>query len=142
MTALEQVCVKHQLEKIKTIGSSFLATAGLNSFAEQPVKNCIEAALDMITIAAALTPPATLRVGIDYGRVIAGVVGTSKFQFDVWGQTVDTATALEQIGDPNGIHLSSAAWREVEDDCRGDVAMRELPRLGRQPVHRFRQFHD
>ncbi len=142
VTALEQVCVRHNLEKIKTIGSSFLATAGLNSFAEQPVRSCIEAAQEMITAAAALSPPATLRIGIDYGSVVAGVVGTSKFQFDVWGRTVDTALALEQTGEPGRIQLSAAAWREVEDDCRGDVAMRELPGLGRLPVHRFRAFTD
>ncbi len=142
VTALEQVCLQHNLEKIKTIGSSFLATAGLNSFAEQPVRNCLEAAQAMMTVAAALTPAAILRVGIDYGSVIAGVVGTSKFQFDVWGQTVDTALALEQTGEPGRIHLSAAAWREVEDDCRGDVTMRELPGRGKQPVHRFRQFTD
>ncbi len=140
VTALEQICVKHNLEKIKTIGSSFVATAGLNSFAEQPVRSCLAAAVDMLAVAAALSPPATLRIGIDFGRVVAGVVGTSKFQFDIWGQTVDRALALEQIGDPGSIHLSAAAWREVEDDCRGEVAMRELPGLGRQAVHRFRQF--
>lgn len=140
VTALEQVCLKHNLEKIKTIGSSFLATAGLNSFAEQPVRCCIEAAREMIATATALSPPATLRIGIDYGSVVAGVVGTSKFQFDVWGRTVDTALALEQAGEPGRIQLSATAWREVEDDCRGEVAMRELPGLGRQAVHRFRAF--
>ncbi len=142
VTALEQVCVKHNLEKIKTIGSSFLATAGLNSFAEQPVRCCIEAARDMLTVATKLRSPAMLRIGIDYGSVVAGVVGTSKFQFDVWGRTVDTAIVLEQSGEPGRIHLSAAAWREVDGDCTGDVVMRELPGLGRVAVHRFRQFTD
>jgi class 3 adenylate cyclase len=142
VTALEQVCVQQNLEKIKTVGSSFLATAGLNSFAEQPVRSCIEAARAMLAIASRLRPAAQLRIGIDYGSVVAGIVGTSKFQFDVWGRTVDTAMALEQVGDPGRIHLSAAAWREVDGDCIGDVAMRELPGLGRVPVHRFRQFSD
>jgi hypothetical protein len=62
-----------------------------------------------------------MRVGIHLGPVVAGVVGSRKFTFDVWGDTVNLAERLSSFGREPGIHLSAGAWRQVADRAHGDL---------------------
>ena len=62
-----------------------------------------------------------MRVGIHLGPVVAGVVGSRKFTFDVWGDTVNLAERLSSLGREPGIHLSAGAWRQVADRAHGDL---------------------
>src|SRR5207244_975722 len=84
----EQLCLKHDLEKIKTIGDSFMATAGLVTRLDNPALNCVRCGLDMVAAARELPAGWQVRVGVHVGPVIAGVVGHRKYQYDVWGDAV------------------------------------------------------
>jgi class 3 adenylate cyclase len=60
-----------------------------------------------------------IRVGIHVGPVVAGVVGQSKFTFDLWGDTVNLAARLSDLGETGAVHLSEAAWRRLDGRARG-----------------------
>jgi len=136
----EAICARHKLEKIKTIGDSFMATAGLEEFVRNPVRACINAGLEMLAAAQARTPPRELRIGIDFGSVVTGIVGTSRFQYDIWGRAVNMASRVESEGENGRINLSEAAWLEVTDECQASAVWRELQGLGRHPIYVFRGF--
>ncbi len=58
-------------------------------------------------------------MGVHSGELVAGVLGTKKFLFDVWGDTVNTASRVESSGVPNGVSVSRASWNRISDACRG-----------------------
>ena len=107
------------LVKIKTIGDATMATAGLLEDCDDPVPSAVEYALGMIEIAKASEANWAVRVGIDHGPVVAGVIGRTRFQFDVWGDTVNTAARIEAIGAPGTVNLSGRAWQHVRGRARG-----------------------
>ncbi len=109
----EQIATRCGLEKIKTIGDSFMAAAGLLSPLANPALPCIECGLEMINAARRLPPHWEVRVGVHVGPVIAGVVGRKKYQFDVWGDTVNTAARMEQAAPPGSICVNAETWRLV-----------------------------
>jgi len=80
--AFEKLAEKHGLQKIKTVGDCFLATAGLLEPLEEPSANCVRCGLEMLRTARSLTPGWDLRVGIHCGEVIAGIIGHRRYQFD------------------------------------------------------------
>jgi len=114
----EELAVKHNLEKIKTIGDAFMTTAGLLKPVENPVLSCVHCGLDMIAIAPTVPPYWQMRVGIHIGTVIAGVVGRRQYLFDVWGDTVNTAARVEGLGLANTVNISGPAWKYVAGQCR------------------------
>lgn len=78
-----------------------MATAGMSGPMENPTMSCVDCGLDMIAAAASQPPYWNLRVGVHVGPVIGGIVGKRKYQFDVWGDTVNTAARMEQSGLPD-----------------------------------------
>jgi class 3 adenylate cyclase len=107
------------LEKIKTIGDSFMATAGLLTPATNPALNCARCGLAMIAAAQALPPHWQIRVGVHVGPVIAGVVGRRKYQYDIWGDTVNTAARMEQAALPGSICVTADTWQRLAAHCEG-----------------------
>ncbi|HEX5503710.1 MAG TPA: adenylate/guanylate cyclase domain-containing protein [Thermomicrobiales bacterium] len=117
----EDLAQRHGLQKIKTTGDDFMATAGLLQAVEQPVLNCVRCGAAMIAAAQRLPERWNVRVGIHVGPVVAGVLGRGQYLFDLWGDTVNTAKRLEALGQPGSMTLSRAAWHQVADRCRGEA---------------------
>jgi class 3 adenylate cyclase/CheY-like chemotaxis protein len=113
----EVLASAHGLEKIKTVGDAFLATGNLLEPLTDPVMASVRCAQQMVSAAASNPAGWRLRVGIHIGPVVAGVVGRSKFSFDLWGDTVNVAARLSGLGSEAAIHLSREAWARVEGRC-------------------------
>ena len=123
----ESCARRHGLEKIKTMGDAFLATAGLL----EPVDDALHAA---VSCALAISEEATrsgrgwqVRSGIHVGPVMAGIVGEERYQFDVWGDTVNVASRLTGAASPGGIGLTeptSASLRGFAISPRGAVELK------------------
>ena len=120
-TAFDRITGRYNLEKIKIIGDSYMCAGGL------PVPNSTHAA-DAVAAALALQafveeqknqrkgrgePWFELRIGIHTGPVVAGVVGEKKFAYDIWGDTVNTASRLEGSGEPGKINISGATHHRI-----------------------------
>jgi class 3 adenylate cyclase len=107
------------LEKIKTVGDAYMAAAGL----PVPRPDHAQAAADMALeiqrlLATRTTPdgqPLRIRIGIHTGPVVAGVIGVRKFIYDLWGDTVNTASRMESHGIPGAIQVSQAAYERLRD---------------------------
>ena len=114
----EALMSAHGLEKIKTIGDGFVTTGNLLQPLDDPVMASVRCALAMLRAGAENPARWQLRVGIHVGPVVAGVVGQSKFSFDLWGDTVNVAARLSGLGSEAAIHLSGEAFARVEGRCR------------------------
>jgi class 3 adenylate cyclase len=110
----DAIAQKHGLEKIKTIGDSYMAAAGLPLHQADHVDRAVLMGLDMVatmpTLCTELGLTLDVRVGVHTGPVLAGVIGTRKFAYDIWGDTVNVASRMESHGLPG--HL------QVSDDVR------------------------
>jgi class 3 adenylate cyclase len=118
------------LEKIKTIGDSYMAVGGLPEPLERHAECVIDLALAMLHCVELADQFAelTLRVGIHSGPAAGGVIGSRKFAYDVWGDTVNIASRLEQAGVPGRVHVSQQT-RELtldrfEFETRGPMELR------------------
>lgn len=113
---------RYDLEKIKTIGDSYMVAAGLPAPREDHAHAITEMGLDMLDLmrmSRFRTPqgdPIRLRIGIHSGPVVAGVIGRKKYAYDLWGDTVNWASRLETHGVPGRIHVSAATHDLLEDD--------------------------
>jgi class 3 adenylate cyclase len=125
------------MEKIKTIGDSFMATAGLLKPVEDPVLNAVKCGLEMVSSARRLTAKWNVRVGIHVGPVMAGVVGHRQFLFDLWGDTVNTAARVESEGLDGAVNVSRPAWERVVGRCLGG-SLGRIPLKGRGEMEIFR----
>jgi adenylate cyclase len=122
----DEIMTKHGLEKIKTIGDAYMAAASV------PVNNIStarEAVLAAVEMQSFITNRKLerdeegkvgfeMRVGIHSGPVVAGIVGVKKFQYDIWGDTVNTANRMEANGEPGRINISEATYQLIQDDPR------------------------
>jgi class 3 adenylate cyclase len=133
--AFEQLCLKHDLEKIKTIGDSFMATAGLVRRLDNPGLNCVRCGLEMVVAARELPARWQVRVGVHVGPLIAGVVGHRKYQYDVWGDAVNTASRMEQAAAPGSVCVNKDTWNFLAEHCSGRSLGRiELKGKGEQEL--------
>ena len=118
-SAFDRLSDRHGLEKIKTIGDAYMVVGGLPEPRPDHAEAVAEMALDMRSeisrLGAALGRPIGLRIGIDTGPVVAGVIGTRKFAYDLWGDAVNTASRMESQGVANGIQLTEDAYRRLND---------------------------
>jgi class 3 adenylate cyclase len=115
--AFETLAAAHGLEKIKTIGDAFMATAGLRTPLPNPAWNCVRCACDMIAAARRLPPQWQVRIGLHVGPVVAGVVGRRKYQYDVWGDTVNLAARMQEAAQPGSICVPAETWRLLQGRC-------------------------
>jgi class 3 adenylate cyclase len=100
------------LEKIKTMGDGYMVAGGVPEPRSDHARAAAEMALAMReaaeAVGARLGETLRLRIGLHSGPLMAGIIGTRKFVYDVWGDTVNTAARMEQLGLPGLIHVSAA----------------------------------
>jgi adenylate cyclase len=123
-TTFDMLTAKHGLEKIKTIGDAYMAAGGLTPAQLDCGPAAAALALDMQQeigrVNSHYSTSIRLRVGINEGPVIAGVIGYSKFSYDLWGDTVNVASRLESLGQPGCVQVSETVYERIKDafDCR------------------------
>jgi class 3 adenylate cyclase len=131
-SALDRLAERHGLEKIKTIGDAYMAVGGL------PVSrpDHAEAVAEMALAVREEVPrhrdprgrPLAVRIGIDTGPVVAGVIGRRKFSYDLWGDTVNTASRMEERGVAGCIQVTDRTYERLRDryrfERRGSIAVK------------------
>lgn len=122
----EACAERHGMEKIKTIGDALMATAGLMSHMSDPVVTAVKTGLDLVREAGELEHPWTVSVGIHVGAVVAGVAGNRPYQFDLWGDTVNTSARICNHAAPGQVLMSTEAWMTA----RSGVRARSLGMVG------------
>ncbi len=113
-TVFDALAERHGCEKIRTIGDNYMVASGVPTPREDHAKALAQMALEMIDYAE--DGPLSFRIGINSGPVVAGVIGTKKFQFDVWGDTVNTASRMESHGEPGRIQITEATYTLINDE--------------------------
>jgi class 3 adenylate cyclase len=131
-TAFDRIVGRYGLEKLKTIGDSYMLAGGLPERNPSHPVDAVMAAFEMVKAVEELSTeeaPWKVRIGIHTGPVIAGVVGIKKFAFDVWGESVNFSSRMESSSTPNRINISARTYSRVKDffDCenRGQVSTKE-----------------
>lgn len=100
-------------EKIRTIGDNYMVAAGVPTPTPDHAKILCAMAIDMIHYAE--SGPLSFRIGINSGPAVAGVIGTRKFQYDLWGDTINTASRMESHGQPGRIQITQATHQLIKD---------------------------
>lgn len=119
----DKIMQKHGVEKIKTIGDSYMAAGGLPVANQTHYYDVINAAIDIqqfiynrkLMKQSEGKPFLELRLGVHTGPVVAGIVGVRKFAYDIWGDTVNTASHMEKSGEIGRINISGATYQLIKD---------------------------
>jgi class 3 adenylate cyclase len=131
----DQIVERHGLEKIKTIGDAYMCAGGIPEPDEGHIVKIIEVAFEFIGflndsksgMKESITP-FDVRIGLNTGPVVAGVVGTKKFAYDIWGDTVNVASRMESNSEPGRINISEYTYELIKDkfDCeyRGEIKVK------------------
>ncbi|MBS2037757.1 response regulator [bacterium] len=124
------------LEKIKTIGDAYMVAGGLPEPHPEHLAAMASLSLEMHKVVHQAFDGLNLRVGLHVGSVIAGVIGRRKFIYDVWGETVNTASRLESHGAPDRVHVSQAVYQRLSH--RFDFEARGITELkGKGPMETY-----
>ncbi len=118
-SSFDEMAHTHGLEKIKTIGDSYMVVGGIPDPTDNHAEAIADMALDIIGaighITVSDTEPVSVRIGINSGPVRVGVIGTSKFSYDLWGDTVNIASRMESHGIPGAIQVSESTYDLLQD---------------------------
>lgn len=118
-SAFDELADRYGLEKIKTIGDAYMVVGGLPTPSENHAEAIASMAIDIQAAIAKMRTkggqPLSIRIGINTGPVEAGVIGTKKFTYDLWGDTVNIASRMESLGVPGGIQVTVATYERLRD---------------------------
>jgi adenylate cyclase len=118
-TKIDSLVERHGLEKIKTTGDAYMVVSGVPEALPDHAGALADLALDMRDALTGLIDPkgraVPVRIGIASGPVVAGVIGTRKFFYDVWGDAVNTASRMESTGEPGKIQVAPATRELLAD---------------------------
>jgi class 3 adenylate cyclase len=136
-SAFDRLAERHGLEKIRTIGDSYMAACGVPLPRPDHAEAVAEMALDLLAVVASIaTPlgePLRVRVGVNTGPAIAAVMGVRKFIYDVYGDAVNTASRMESQGVPGAIQVTEAVYARLRDRYtfaeRGEIEVKGKGRL-------------
>jgi class 3 adenylate cyclase len=135
-SAFDAACTELGVEKIKTIGDAYLAAAGLPGTASDHLRAAADLTLAIRSAVEAAGPPWQIRIGLHSGPVTAGVIGTTKFVYDLWGDAVNVASRLETTAPPGRIQVSQEVATALGDafalEPRGEVDLK-----GKGPTKTF-----
>ena len=147
----DQVAKRYKLEKLKTIGDSYMCAGGIPAANKTHALDCVLAALEIRAFmqqmkeikAAQDLPYWELRIGIHTGPLVAGVIGESKFAYDVWGDTVNTASRMEAAGTAAEINISVKSYEQVKYffncEFRGRLAVKNKGEMEMYFVHELKE---
>ena len=140
-SAFDTIITKHGLEKIKTIGDSYMCAAGLPVKKSTHAVDAVAAALEICAFIqqekqkrlVSGLPFFEIRIGLNSGPVVAGIVGLKKFAYDIWGDTVNLASRLESSGQTGKVNISGSTFALVKDqyNCvyRGKIQAKSVGEL-------------
>lgn len=135
-TEFDAITKLNGVEKIKTIGDAYMLASGVPTSTPKHAQLVIDTALQMLEATRRINlesekrglPTFEIRIGIHSGPVVAGIVGVKKFQYDIWGDTVNTASRMESHGVPGRINISESTFQLIQAfyDCelRGEIEVR------------------
>jgi adenylate cyclase len=129
-SGFDAICERTGVEKIKTVGDAYLVIGGLDGRADHAAAVAETAVLmvEQVESAAGTAAGWRVRIGLHGGPAVAGVLGTTKFAYDVWGDTVNVAARLEAASEPNRIHVSGTLAAQLQDryvlSPRGSVELK------------------
>lgn len=152
-THFDEIISRYSLEKIKTIGDAYMCAGGLPVPNDSNPVDAVKAAIEIAAFVQSVKEnrpegilPFDIRIGINTGPVVAGVVGTKKFQYDIWGDTVNVAARMESSSIPGKINISENIYRLIKDEfeCeyRGKIAAKDGEEFNMYYVmanHRFKR---
>ncbi|MBR1144885.1 adenylate/guanylate cyclase domain-containing protein [Bradyrhizobium sp. AUGA SZCCT0431] len=149
-TVFDDIMANHRLEKLKTIGDAYLVVGGVPEPNRSHAIDAALAALQVIDHLARINrqreklhlPAWQVRIGINTGPVIAGVVGKHKFTYDIWGNTVNITQRVEAAGVPGRISIAASTWQHIktrfETDARGAVEVKHQGLVNMYYLNRIR----
>jgi class 3 adenylate cyclase len=132
----DEITERHGLEKIKTIGDAYMCAGGIPTPNTTHVRDSFAAAREILQFVndTELSPPPgiypfKIRIGLNSGPVVAGVVGTKKFAYDIWGNTVNIAARMESGSVPGRINVSEPIYEELKEEFpftyRGELKVKD-----------------
>jgi class 3 adenylate cyclase len=131
-SAFDELAQQHGVEKIKTIGDAYMAVGGLPTPRLDHAEAIAEMAIDMLDVIARFKTETgellSMRIGMNTGPVVAGVIGTNKFIYDLWGDTVNIASRMESQGIADCIQVTAETYNRLRDkylfEERGDIPIK------------------
>ncbi len=136
----DEIMEKHNLEKIKTVGDAYMCAGGLPFPSKDHALNMMKAAFEILDFVETAKKKEDadhhdfeIRIGINTGPVVAGVVGSKKFSYDIWGDTVNVASRMEANSEPGKVNVSKGTYELIKNeyDCeyRGEIAAKNRGKI-------------